>query len=78
MGHSTIYPTGATVYNPNKAWSGYTVFQAGEEGVVLIDMNGKEVHLWKGLLGFPAKIFQVVMCWAAQEEEILNSEYRIM
>lgn len=57
MGHSTIYPTGATVYNPDKAWSGYTVFQAGEEDVVLIDMNGKEVHLWKGLLGFPAKIF---------------------
>ncbi|WP_339188281.1 aryl-sulfate sulfotransferase [Paenibacillus sp. FSL R5-0490] len=56
MGHSTIYPTGATLYNPDKAWGGYTVYQAGEEGVVLIDMNGKEVHLWKGLLGFPAKI----------------------
>lgn len=56
MGHSTIYPTGATLFNPDKAWGGYTVYQAGEEGVVLIDMNGKEVHLWKGLLGFPAKI----------------------
>lgn len=56
MGHSTVYPTGATVYNPAKAWSGYTVFQAGDEGVVLIDMSGKEVHLWQGLIGFPAKI----------------------
>ena len=26
MGHPTIYPTGATIYNPEKAWSGYTLF----------------------------------------------------
>ncbi|WP_338542056.1 aryl-sulfate sulfotransferase [Paenibacillus tundrae] len=57
MGHSTIYPTGATVFQPEKAWSGYTIFQAGDEGVVLIDMNGREVRLWKGLIGFPAKLF---------------------
>ena len=26
MGYPTIYPTGATVYNPDKCWNGYTVF----------------------------------------------------
>ncbi|MBA9085870.1 hypothetical protein FHR92_002337 [Fontibacillus solani] len=56
MGHPTIYPTGATVYNPDKAWSGYTIYQAADLGALLIDMNGKEVHLWKGLRGFPNKI----------------------
>lgn len=24
MGHPTVYPTGVTLYNPEKAWSGYT------------------------------------------------------
>ncbi|MEH7547847.1 MULTISPECIES: aryl-sulfate sulfotransferase [Bacillaceae] len=56
MGHPSIYPTGATVYNPQKAWSGYTIFQAADHGALLIDMNGKEVHLWKGLRGFPNKM----------------------
>jgi hypothetical protein len=56
MGHPTIYPTGTTVYLPEKAWSGYTIFQAAEVGALLIDMSGKEVHLWKGLRGFPNKI----------------------
>ncbi|MDI4649605.1 aryl-sulfate sulfotransferase [Cohnella hashimotonis] len=56
MGHPTIYPTGATVYLPEKAWSGYTIFQAAELGALLIDMSGKEVRLWKGLRGFPNKI----------------------
>lgn len=57
MGHPTIYPTGATVYNPEKAWSGYTIFQAYGKGAMLIDMNGREIRLWKGLEGFPNKIF---------------------
>lgn len=56
MGHPTIYPTGATVYNPDKAWSGYTIFQAADLGALLIDMSGREVHLWKGLRGFPNKL----------------------
>jgi Arylsulfotransferase (ASST) len=56
MGHPTIYPTGATVYHPKKAWSGYTIYQAADLGALLIDMNGREVHLWKGLRGFPNKL----------------------
>lgn len=56
MGHPTIYPTGTTVYKPEKAWSGYTIYQAAEVGALLIDMHGREVHLWKGLRGFPNKM----------------------
>ena len=56
MGHPTIYPTGVTLYDPAKAWNGYTIFPAGDLGALLIDMNGKEVQLWKGLQGFPNKL----------------------
>lgn len=56
MGHPTIYPTGVTVYDPAKAWSGYTIFPAADLGALLIDMNGKEIQLWKGLQGFPNKL----------------------
>ena len=37
---ATIFPTGVTIYNPEKCWSGYTIFQAAERGALLIDMNG--------------------------------------
>jgi hypothetical protein len=56
MGHPTIYPTGVTLYDPAKAWSGYTVFPAADLGALLIDMNGNEVQLWKDLQGFPNKL----------------------
>lgn len=56
MSYPSVYPTGVTVYNPQKCWSGYTIFQAKEVGAMLIDMNGAEVQLWKGLHGFPNSI----------------------
>jgi len=48
MGYPTVYPTGVTVYAPEKTWSGYTLLQAAGQGALLIDMNGREVQLWKG------------------------------
>jgi hypothetical protein len=55
MGIPTIYPTGTTLFEPGKSWSGYTLFIARETGCALVDMNGNVVHLWKGLHGFPTK-----------------------
>jgi hypothetical protein len=57
----TVYPTGTTIYDPEKCWNGYTIFQAtmffgNEVGAVLIDMNGNVVNQWKGLDGIPNKI----------------------
>ena len=57
MTYPSVYPTGATVFLPELCWSGYTVFQAKELGALLIDMNGREVRLWRGLHGFPNKLF---------------------
>lgn len=56
MTYPSVYPTGAIVYNPEKCWNGYTIFQAREQGALLIDMNGAELQLWKGLHGFPNKL----------------------
>jgi hypothetical protein len=56
MGHPTVYPTGVTLYDPAKACSGYTLFQAAGLGALLIDMSGREVQLWRGLQGFPNKL----------------------
>lgn len=56
MGHPTIYPTGVTIYNKEKAWGGYTLLQVNDLGALLIDMNGRGVQLWKGLKGFPNKL----------------------
>jgi len=46
---STVYPTGTTIYDPEKCWNGYTIFQARDVGATLIDMNGNVVNQWKGL-----------------------------
>jgi hypothetical protein len=56
MAYPSVYPSGTTIYDPAKCWNGYTIFQAKEVGACLIDMNGKVVHLWKGLHGFPNTI----------------------
>ncbi len=52
----TIYPTGVTIYKPEKCWNGLTIYQAPKMGAMLIDMNGTEHKLWKDLHGFPNKI----------------------
>ena len=56
MTYPSVYPTGATLYDPERCWNGYTVFQAKEVGALLIDMNGGEVQLWKMLHGMPNRI----------------------
>ena len=56
MGYPPVFPTGVTVYNPEKSWRGYTLFQAAGVGALLIDMSGREVQLWRGLQGFPNKL----------------------
>lgn len=56
MTYPSIYPTGTTIYHPDQCWSGYTIYQAKDVGAMLIDMNGREVKLWKGLHGLPNKM----------------------
>lgn len=58
MTYPSVYPTGTTVYLPEKCFNGYTLFQARELGALLIDMNGGEIKLWKGFHGFPNKLLR--------------------
>ncbi len=46
---ATIYPTGTTIYDPEKSWNGFTVFQAHEMGATVIDMNGTVINQWRGI-----------------------------
>ena len=57
----TVYPTGTTIYNPEKCWNGYTLFQTSvyqfiSVGAILTDMNGNVVNHWKGFHGKPNKM----------------------
>lgn len=55
MGKPNVYPMGTTVYDNEKAWNGYTLFQS-TKGAVLIDMRGNVVRHWRDFLGFPNKM----------------------
>ncbi|HEY6815717.1 MAG TPA: aryl-sulfate sulfotransferase [Croceibacterium sp.] len=56
----TVFPTGTTIYDPARAWSGYTVLSTLDTPAVLvIDMNGRVVKRWDGLsvsAGGPARV----------------------
>lgn len=56
MGHPAIYPTGVTLFDPDRACGGYTVMPVQGRGAMLIDMNGREVRFWEGVCGFPNKM----------------------
>ena len=45
----SVFPTGTTIYDPGKAWNGYTVLSPlGGNAAIVIDMNGKVVKRWEG------------------------------
>ena len=56
----TVFPTGTTIYDPAKAWNGFTVLSTLDTPAVLvIDMNGRTVKRWDGFnvsAGGPARI----------------------
>ncbi len=56
----SVYPTGTTIYDPDRAWNGYTVLSPlATPAVLVIDMNGNVVKRWEGYnnsAGGPARI----------------------
>ena len=56
----SVFPTGTTIYDPARAWSGFTVLSPLQgQSVVVIDMNGKVVKQWDGFnnsAGGPARV----------------------
>lgn len=46
----SVFPTGTTIYDPARAWNGFTVLSPlGGNAAVVIDMNGNVVKRWEGL-----------------------------
>jgi hypothetical protein len=52
MAAPSVYPTGVTRYDPERAWNGYVLFSGQDKKTHLIDMNGNEVRQWPHE-GFP-------------------------
>ena len=45
----SVYPTGTTIYDPDRAWNGFTVLSPlATQAVLVIDMNGNVVKRWDG------------------------------
>jgi hypothetical protein len=44
--YPTVFPHGTTIYKPDKAYSGYTLFSVDNFGAFLIDMRGNVVREW--------------------------------
>src|ERR1700722_2083321 len=55
LAYPTVFPTGTTVYKPDKAYNTYVLFGAPNGKTHLIDMNGNEVHSWNRI-GFPSEM----------------------
>jgi hypothetical protein len=57
----TVYPTGTTIYDPARAWSGYTVLSPlNTQAAIVIDMNGAVVKQWDGFInsaGGPVRVY---------------------
>ena len=55
----TDYPTGTTIYKPEKCWNGFNLIGPswwGKHSTYLTDMNGNVLKTWKGLMGHSAKM----------------------
>ncbi len=56
----TVFPTGTTVFDPSRTWSGFTVLSPlATPAVPVIDMNGTIVKRWEGFnnsAGGPARL----------------------
>lgn len=50
-----IYPTGVTIYKPDKAYNCFVLFDGRDARAHLIDMNGNNARIWNHL-GFPAEM----------------------
>src|SRR6476660_9988895 len=75
----SIYPTGTTIYDPERAWNGYTVLSPLQtQAVIVIDMNGNVVKRWDGYVnsaGGPARIFPGGVVMAASGANPPHQEY---
>ena len=51
----SVFPTGTTIYDPEKAYNCYVLHEGRDGRSYLIDMNGNTVHSWP-YTGFPVEM----------------------
>lgn len=51
----TVFPTGTTLYNPEKAYNCYVHYEGRDGRSFLVDMNGNTVQTWN-YTGFPSEM----------------------
>jgi len=69
-GAPTVFPTGTTIYDPDKAWNGFTVLSTLDTPAVLvIAMNGRTVKRWDGFAG-PTPSIAPIACPAAGSPQL--------
>ncbi|WP_051378631.1 aryl-sulfate sulfotransferase [Derxia gummosa] len=52
----SVFPTGTTRLDPERAWNGFVLFTGGDNIARLIDLNGRTVHEWKDAAAFSTAI----------------------
>ena len=53
----SVFPTGVTRYEPERAHNSYVLFDGRDGQTHLIDMNGNDVHTWD-YIGFPSHLME--------------------
>lgn len=67
----SVYPTGTTIYNPQKAYNSYIVFGGSDGKTYLIDMNGHVVHSWDKV-GQPSEILDPAITGGKKGELLVD------
>ena len=67
----SVYPTGTTIYDPQKAYSSFVVFAGADGKTHLIDMNGRDVHHWEKV-GQPSEILDPAITGGKKGELLVD------
>lgn len=70
----SIYPTGTTRYDPQKAYNVYVLFSGADDKTHLIDMDGNEVHRWD-YDGFPSGMLDPKLTGGQRGHVIVQLEH---
>ena len=66
-----VYPTGVTVYDPQRTYNSFVSFSAPDGKTHLIDMNGNEVHRWP-FAGLPGNVIDPKLLDGARGHVLLQ------
>ena len=78
MGMVSVFPTGTTIYDPEKCCNGYTLFPVDKKGTALIDMNGRVVRFWKDTCPMPAKMLpngHILTCLSERDKKYAYQDH---